>query len=187
MTFTDRSPGVPNVLIVEDDESTADTYEFWLEPQYDVQVATSGVEGLTHYDKGTDIVLSCRGLSDLSGTTVMQTMERIKIQDQRALLTPTEPDQSIVELPCHEYLIKPVSKSELQSTINELQTQLELDQKFQECFRIQTKIAALKEQDTPEDDSTLADLNQQLNHVQTEINTLIDELDGTKEVFKLID
>lgn len=184
--MTDPNRGTPNVLIVEDDKGLADTYEIWLEPEYNVQTAYSGADGLTWYDPAVDIVLLDRRMPDLSGAAVIQNMDQRSIDDQKAVLTSVEPGRELVDLPCDEYLTKPVTKSQLRDTIRELQIRSELDDGLQRHFTLASKIAALENSDADDVDGALTDLKREAERVRARIEDRIAELDDLEKACKVI-
>jgi DNA-binding response OmpR family regulator len=182
-----HSDDTPTVLVVEDDRDLADTYELWLESEYDVRTTYSGSEGLTWYDPSVDIVLLDRQMPDLAGRTVLETMDRRDLVNQKAMLTSTPPGGELVELPCDDYVTKPVTKRELRDTVRELQLRSELDDDLQRHFRLTSKIAALESADGPDTDAALDDLHREADRLRARIDDRLSDLDGFASAFKTIE
>jgi len=174
------------VLIVEDDQSLADTYELWLESEYDVRLAHDGADGLARYDPGVDIVLLDRKLPDRSGQRVIQQMDQRDVDDQKAMLTSTEPGAELTDIPCDEYLTKPVSKSELLDTVLELQLRLQLDDALKRHFALTSKLAALKNSDTEVADSAIDRLRREVERSRARVESQLDAFDDFESAYQTL-
>lgn len=187
MSQTHRSGDEPTVLVVEDDRDLADTYSTWLEPECEVRTTYSGSDGLTWYDSSVDIVLLDRRIPDLSGMTVIQNMEKRDVDDQKAMLTGLEPGSELAELPCDEYLTKPVTKSELREAVRDLDARLELDDELQRHFRLISKIAALETSGASETADTIDGLRRKADQVRSRIENRVSDLDEPEKAYQLLD
>lgn len=177
----------PTVLVVEDDQELAETYSNWLEPKYDIRTTYSGSSGLTWYDQSVDIVLLDRCIPDLSGTTVIQTMEQRDNNDQKAMLTALEPKSELAELPCDEYLTKPVTKSQLREVVRDLNIRLELDDELQRHFRLMSKIAVLETSGASENADRIDVLRREADEIRSRIQNQISDLDEPEKAYHLLD
>lgn len=182
-----RTDDLPTVLVVEDDRDLADTYSIWLESEYEVRTAYSGSGGLTWYDPEVDIVLLDRQMPDLSGATVIRTMEQREVDDQKALLTSTEPGRELVDLPCDDYLTKPVTKSQLRDAIRELQLRSQLDDQLQRHFTLTSKIATLEHSDAPGTEAAIDDLRREAERIRARIEDRLSEFDGFDPAFRALE
>lgn len=187
MTETESSSEEQTVLVIEDDRDLADTYTAWLEPEYEVRTAYSGIDGLTWYDPAVDVVLLDRRLSTLSGTDVIKRMAQRDIDDQRALLTSVGPGEELVDLPCGQYLTKPVTKTELRDVLRELKIRSELDDELQQHFTLASKIAALENSDATGAELALEDLRREAKRVRARIEDRLSELDDLGYAYKVIE
>lgn len=187
MVESDRPDETPTVLVIEDDKAMADTYEIWLDSEYDVRTTYSGADGLARYDPSIDIVLLDRRLPDISGTAVVRSMAQRDVDDQKALLTSVDPGQELTELPCDEYLSKPITKSGLRDAIRELQIRSELDEELQRHFTLTSKIAALQNSEAGDADEALVALKQRVMRTRARIEDRLSELDDTGEAYKILD
>lgn len=187
MSQTRRSGDEPTVLVVEDDRELADTYSVWLEPEYEVRTAYSGSDGLTWYDSSVDIVLLDRQIPDLSGMTVIQNMEKRDVNDQKAMLTGLEPGSDLAELPCDEYLRKPVTKSQLRDAVDELRVRSDLDDELQRHFTLTSKIAALKNNDATDTADTVDALRREAEQTRARIEDQMSDLDEVRKAYKILE
>ena len=177
----------PTVLVVEDDRDLAATYSRWLEPTYDVRTSNSGSGALTWYDSEVSVVILDRRMPDIPGSTVIQKMNEREIEDQKAMLTSTEPGCDLVDIPCDEYLTKPLTKSELRETVNELQLRSQLDDELQRYFRLTSKIVAIETSSTAGTEAALEDLRSEVSRLRGQIQERIDELNGFDPAFRTIE
>lgn len=186
MSWSDPPKDTPTVLVVEDDRDLADTYSLWLEPEYDVRTAYSGSDGLIWYDESVDVVLLDRRIPDFSGTTVLRNMAERDVDDQKALLTGVEPGSELVDLPCDDYVMKPVTKSELRDTVRELQMRSQLDDELQQHFTLTSKIVALENSDASGTDVAAEDLRREVEKVRARIEDRFSDLEGFESAFRTL-
>ncbi len=146
------------VLVVDDDEALADTYALWLREHVDVHVAYSGSDALDVLAaEPVDVVLLDRRMPSMSGDAVLAEM-RSRGHDQRvSMVTAVEPTLDVVEMAFDDYLVKPVGRDPLESTVESLLALAEHEPAFREHFSLQSKLAVLqagpeyRAQDDPED------------------------------------
>jgi len=150
------------VLVVDDDEDLADTYAFWLDEVVDVDVAYSGTTALDVLEaEPVDVVLLDRRMPSLSGDAVLAELRDRGHDPRVSMVTAVEPSLDVVELPFDDYLIKPVGREALLSTVAELLALAEYDDAFRAYFALEAKLATLEagpEYRDEEDPSDLAAL-----------------------------
>ena len=96
------SAGAPRVLIVDDEERVADTYDLRLRDDYDTRVAYDGETALELVDEDTDVVLLDRRMPELSGDEVLEEIRNRGLDVRVVLLTAVDPDFEIVEMECDD-------------------------------------------------------------------------------------
>ena len=101
------------VLAVDDEPDLAELYRVYLDPAYDVRIATGGEEALDAMDETVDVVLLDRRMPDMSGHEVLDAIRGEGYDARVAMLTAVEPDVDIVEMPFDDYKTKPVTKEDL--------------------------------------------------------------------------
>jgi len=138
----------PAVLIVEDEPDLADLYAAWLEDECTVRTAYNGSQALDAIDRHVDVVLLDRRMPGLSGDTVLDTIRERDLDCRVAMVTAVEPDFDIVEMGFDDYLVKPVSKSDLTDTLDQLLLRSAYDEQLQEFFALASKKAVLDKQKT---------------------------------------
>ncbi|SDZ76193.1 HalX domain-containing protein [Haloplanus vescus] len=173
----------PTILVVEDDRDLADTYRLWLEPEYEVRTAYTGADGLAWYDQSVDVVLLDRRIPDLSGIEVLRTMSKRDIDDQKAMLTAVEPGRELADLPCDEYVTKPVSEATVRETVQELQIRSQLDDDLQRHFALTSKIVALEQSDADGSNEALTELRRDATQIRARIDDRFSDLDDFDSAF----
>lgn len=137
----------PKVLIVDDDNDLADTYAVWLSDVCDIETAYGGVQARKRIDHDLDIVLLDRRMPGVPGDNVLEEIRDEGIDCQVAMLTAVEPDTDIIDLPFDEYLVKPVTQSELREAVDNLMLRAGFDAEAQEYFAMESKSEALGTRD----------------------------------------
>jgi predicted DNA binding protein/DNA-binding response OmpR family regulator len=137
----------PTILIVDDDADLADTYSVWLSGDFDVETAYGGVQAREQLHDGLDLVLLDRRMPGVPGDRVLTDIRDRGIDCQVAMLTAVEPDTDIVDRPFDEYLVKPVTQSELRDTVDELLLRQGFDADTQDYFALVSKAETLESRD----------------------------------------
>lgn len=141
-------PSEPHVLIVEDEPDLATLYSAWLEDEVTVETAYDGSDALDAIDETVDVVLLDRRMPGLPGDTVLETIRERGLDCRVAMVTAVEPDFDIIGLGFDDYLVKPVSKAELTSLIDQLLLRSSYDDQLQQFFALASKKALLDGQKT---------------------------------------
>lgn len=114
------------VLIVEDDEELADLLRIWAEDCYGrdarIRVAHSVAEGKATLESQSalDIVLLDRRLPDGSGRDLLDPLTG-EFDAITVMITAVAPDSDILGLPIDEYLVKPIDRETLVTTLSLLE------------------------------------------------------------------
>ncbi len=136
----------PTVLIAEDEPDLADLYTAWLDEDCRVRTAYNGSQALDAIDETVDIVLLDRRMPGLSGDTVLDTIRERELGCRVAMVTAVEPDFDIIEMGFDDYLVKPASKEELLTLVDQLLLRSEYDCMLQEFYALASKKAILDKQ-----------------------------------------
>lgn len=137
----------PTILIVDDDKDLADTYGVWLSDDFDVETAYGGVQARKQLHEGLDIVLLDRRMPGIPGDQVLADIREQDIDCQVTMLTAVEPDTDIIDLPFDEYLVKPVTQSQLRETVDDLLLRQGFGEDAQTYFAMESKADALGTRD----------------------------------------
>jgi DNA-binding response OmpR family regulator len=171
----------PLVLVVEDEPDLADLYATWLDDEYDVRVAYGGREALDALDDAVDVVLLDRRMPDLSGDEVLVALRERDIDCRVAMVTAVEPDFDIIEMGFDDYLVKPVSRDALVSTVSNLLLRTEYDEGVQELFSLASKKAVLESEKGPtslQENEEYRELDDRLDGLRDDLDKKLDELDA---------
>ena len=140
--MSDSDP--PVVLIVEDEPDVAETYNLWLQDEYEVRMAENGSEALDQLDPSVDVVLLDRMMPGLSGDEVLERIRDSNSDCRVAMVTAVEPDFDILEMGFDSYLTKPIRSEELHDTVSNLLERSTYDDLLQQYYSLVEKQATLE-------------------------------------------
>ncbi|MDS0298689.1 helix-turn-helix domain-containing protein [Halogeometricum sp. S1BR25-6] len=164
----DGRSATPVVLVVDDDEDLADTCEYWLRDDYDVRVAYGGEAALDQVDETVDVVLLDRRMPNVSGDDVLEALRDRGLDCHVAMMTAVEPDTDIVDMPFDDYLVKPVTKTDVREAVDELVVRSDFDEEVREFFALESTESALETRDVDDlrDPEVLSELREQVEAVR---------------------
>ena len=136
----------PVVLVVDDDHDVADLYATYLGDHYEIRLAYNGREAVEALSDELDIVLLDRRMPDLSGDEVLEEIRSRELDCRVGMVTAVDPDFNIVDMPFDDYVVKPITASDLRSLVESLIARKEYNVKIQEYFSVARKRAALMEE-----------------------------------------
>ncbi|MDB9280261.1 response regulator [Halorubrum ezzemoulense] len=163
------------VLAVDDEPDLAELYRVYLDPSYDVRIATGGEEALDAMDDAVDVVLLDRRMPDMSGHEVLDAIRDEGYDARVAMLTAVEPDVDILEMPFDDYKTKPVTKEDLVTLVEVLLHRAAFDERSQEFFALASKKAALEAAGTTNSDE-YEELLDRMESVRVEVDDTLDHL-----------
>jgi len=162
--------------VVDDDEALTDVYAAWLDDEYHVETATTGSLALDTLDSDVDVVLLDRRMPGLSGEDVLERIRQAEYDCRIAMVTGVRPSTDVVELGFDEYLLKPVDRKDLQSTVETLLDRSEYDDKLQELYSLMSKRALLEseaEDGAVELDDSYEALVDRIEELRAQINETV--------------
>jgi DNA-binding response OmpR family regulator len=130
---------LPRVLIVDDEERVANTYELRLNGDYDTEIALSGESALQTVDEETDVVLLDRRMPGMTGDEVLEEIRKRGLDCRIVMLTAVDPDFEIAEMDIDDYVVKPVDREELISVVERALTISEYNEQMQELSSLKLK------------------------------------------------
>lgn len=169
------STGTPLVLVVEDEPDLAELYATWLSESYRVQTAEGGREALEKLHDEVRVVLLDRRMPDLSGDEVLDAINDRDLSVRVAMVSAVEPDFDVLDMGFDDYLVKPVSKEELTTTVANLLARDAYGEGVQELFALSSKKALLE----AEKDPTALEGTEEYQRLLEDIDELRTELDET--------
>ncbi|WP_135828696.1 HalX domain-containing protein [Halorussus halobius] len=144
------SPDQSTVLVVDDERDVADLYAMWLQDDYRVRSAYEGEQALDVLDESVDVVLLDRRMPGQSGDEVLEEIRERDIDCRVVMVTAVKPDFDILEMGFDDYLVKPVSREDLQGTVEQMLTRVDYSGQLQEYFSLVSKKAVLEAEKDPE-------------------------------------
>ncbi|WP_311173647.1 response regulator transcription factor [Halobellus ordinarius] len=172
----DRS--TPRIVVVEDETDLAELYAIYLSDEYDVETATDGESALEIIEEDTDVVLLDRRMPQMTGDEVLGEIRSRGIDCRVAMITAVEPDVDIVKMPFDDYLVKPVTREDLQSLVEVLLRRSDYDSRTQEFFQLASKKAALESAPdvTVEEEAEYQELKDRMEKIRAELDEQLAEL-----------
>ncbi|MFB6232621.1 MAG: response regulator [Haloarculaceae archaeon] len=178
----------PRVLVVDDEQRVAETYRLRLEDDYDVEVATSGKEALEVVDHEHDVVLLDRRMPGVTGDEVLAELNSRDIDAQIVMVTAVEPDPSVVELQCTDYVVKPVENPELSEVVERALALREYSDRRQELGTKKLKRNVLEVELSEyelEESEQYHELNAEIERLEREVDSLEADL-GLENVDRFV-
>lgn len=167
------------VLVVDDDQDIVDTYAAWLADGYEVRTATDGEEAMAVADAEMDVVLLDRRMGEVSGDEVLEHIEDQDLDCRVAMVTGVEPDVDVIGMGFDAYLVKPVSRNELVSTIEHLLDRREYREDAMRLFSLLSQKSAL-ESEHPigelRDQEAYMDLLDEIEELRERTGEFLDEM-----------
>jgi len=163
----------PTVLVVEDEPDLAELYTAWLETDYPVRTALDGQEELSELDPDVDVVLLDRRMPGLSGDEVLERIREHPVECRVAMVTAVEPDVDVIGMGFDDYLVKPVTKDDLDETVTQLMRRNEYGSKLDEYLSL------VRKKSTVESGKTRAELegSEEFSRLERRIDDLGDDVD----------
>ena len=164
----------PVVAVVDDEPELADLFTAWLEARYEVRTAYDAETALEAIDEDVDVALVDRLMPGTSGDEVVAALSDRGWTGAVAMVTAVEPDFDIVDMGFDDYLVKPVYRDALESTIERLLDRSTYDEQVQELFALAAKRATL---DARKSEAELADSSEyrRLSRAIEELRIRVDE------------
>jgi DNA-binding response OmpR family regulator len=172
--------GQPVVLVVEDDRELLELNARRLQGEYEVLTAADGEAALETMTDAVDVVVLDRRMPGLSGDELLAAIRREGYDCHVTMLTGVDPDYDIIDMGFDDYLIKPVTRDELLSTIDALLARSAYDDAIQEYFSLAAKRASLEvtKSETELQQSTEFDqLTDRVEAVRTEADDIVTDLE----------
>lgn len=136
--------GDHTVLVVDDEQVITDTYREILVDEYTVEVANSGEQALGILGPEIDVVLLDRRMPGMSGDELLEEIRCLESDHRVVMITAVEPDTNIIGMDFDEYLVKPVSETQLHDVVDRMLTRDRLDREIQAMVATATRLATLE-------------------------------------------
>ena len=132
------------VLMVDDEPDVAEAYAAHASDSYDVRTAYSGEAALAELDDSVDVVLLDRRMPDMVGDEVLEAIRDRGHDCRVAMVTAVDADFDIIDMAFDDYVVKPVSRTELLATIDRLLRCADYERDLREFYRVSRKCATLE-------------------------------------------
>ena len=134
----------PEVLVVDDEARLADLFAAWLGADRAVETAYDGEEALAKMTDSVEVVLLDRRMPGLSGDEVLEEIREQGYDSRVVMVTAVDPDFDIIEMGFDDYLVKPVSKDELEEIVEDVRQRSDYEADIQEYYALASKKALLE-------------------------------------------
>lgn len=167
----------PRLLAVDDEPQIVELYEMAFGDAYDVVTAASGRAALDAVERegDFDVALLDRRMPGVSGDEVLERLAEVAPDCRVAMVTAVQPDFDVLEMPFDEYLVKPVTRTDVRETVERLLRLKTYRERCREEYALASKVAALR---THKASSSLEG-NQEYQALLERLDALRAELDRT--------
>lgn len=175
----------PRLLVVDDEPELVDLYAISLRGDYEVETAYGGQEALDLIEDGEtfDVALIDRRMPDVSGDEVLDRLVEAVPDCRVAMVTAVEPDLDVLDMPFDEYIVKPISKSDIHEAVSRLLRLEFYREKRQEGYALASKAAALRAHKDP----AVLEGSEEYRELVDRLEAVRNELDDTVAEFETAD
>ncbi len=169
----------PVILIVEDEEQTAELYANRLRDDFEVIITHGGNSAVDKLTADIDVVLLDRRMPGMTGADLIDEIRERQLDCRIAIVSAVEPDENILEHGFDDYLTKPISQNDLHSTIERLLKQAQYEEKISEYFSLARRKAILESSDLSNEkiDNEYMDLLIDIEELRDELTKTVNEFD----------
>ena len=170
------------VLIVDDEQSLADLYAYWIDEFAEARTAYDGNEALEELDEGVDVILLDRRMPGLSGDAVVDAVSEEDWDVRIVMVTAVDPGFEIVDMEIDDYLVKPVDQPELMEAVERMITRSSYDDQLQRKFQLVEKKVTLEAAKTPhelDESEEYQELVSQLDAIERELDSAVEDFDDS--------
>jgi DNA-binding response OmpR family regulator len=185
------SSSQPVVLIVDDEETVADTYALRLQNRYQTRTAYGGEQALEAIDDDVDGVLLDRRMPDIHGDDVLAEIRERGYDCKVIMATAVDPELNILEMDFDDYLCKPIFQETLVETLEKhLEDASGGDEELDEFFRIVSKLSVLEDEKTRaelEESEEYERLKQRAEELGSNLRDAVEDFDDLLDTYRDID
>ncbi|MHC3438861.1 HalX domain-containing protein [Natrialbaceae archaeon A-gly3] len=169
----------PEVLVVDDEARLADLFAAWLGTDRSVETAYDGEEALEKMTDSVEVVLLDRRMPGLSGDEVLEKLRERGYDCRVVMVTAVDPDFDIIEMGFDDYLVKPVSKDELEEIVEDVQQRSEYEADIQEYYALASKKALLESEKSErklEENEEYQELTDRVDELRSRVDETVSEM-----------
>jgi len=167
------------ILVVDDTDGCRELYSLWLENEkHSVETATDGNQALELLSEDFDLVVLDRDMPGPRGLTVAEEIANRKFDCHVVMASSQPADFDIVEKPIDDYLEKPVTRTDLLSTVEKYRAQESYQEALEEFFTLTSKLAAIESKLTREQlakSTEYEKLQQEVRRKRAKVDEAMDE------------
>ena len=166
----------PDILVVDDETRLADLYAEWLQQDgWSVETAYDGDAALESLTASIEIVLLDRRMPERTGEDVLEAIRDGGYDARVVMATAVDPDFDIIEMGFDDYLVKPISQTELLTAVDHVTQRATYESDMQTYYTLVSKKALLEsKKSAPE----LHD-NEEYQTLCTRVEELEEQTDAT--------
>ncbi|MFB6185811.1 MAG: response regulator, partial [Halobacteriaceae archaeon] len=124
--------------------STADIYATWLENNYHVMTVTDGEAVLETIDETIDVAILSRDMSNMSCDDTLAAIREQDSDCQVVIVSENEPSVDAAELDFDDFLVKPILKDKLLTTVECMIQRTEYSEQLRKVSRLISQLSVLK-------------------------------------------
>lgn len=173
------------VLVLEDEAELLDAYVKGLAVEYDVHAAESAsgaIDQVERLDGDLDIALLDRRLPERSGDDVLKHIQSSAIDCRTAMVTAVDPSLDIIDMGFDDYVVKPVTPSDLRDVVERLLALEEYDEIYRELSEKRVKRSVLAAELSPAElarSDGFRQLQSEIEDPEAELESIESEIDDT--------
>lgn len=135
-----------SILIADDEPSLLDLYTTFLQDDFDLITTADGEEALEKVNDEIDMIILDRQMPKMGGDETAKELRKQGYTAPILIITGEQPDTDIINLPCDDYITKPVGKSELIAKVIVHKKREKVDTVTREFFELASKKVALEKE-----------------------------------------
>lgn len=133
-----------SILVVDDDEACRELHRQWLSEMGAVETAVDGEAALARADETVDLVVLDREMPRPDGVEVAERLRERGFSGYVVMVTGVQPDFDLVDIPVDDYLVKPITETDLTATIDRLRVRAGYHDQLRELCSLAAKKARLE-------------------------------------------
>lgn len=176
-----------SVVVVDDEEDVADLYATWLGDTHDVVTAYDGEDALEAIDEDVDVLFLDRQMPGTTGDEVLDRIDDGDVDCRVVMVTAVDPDFDIVSMPFDDYLTKPVTRTDLETSVSEMLRRERYDDQLQEYFSMASKKATLetrKNRAELERSQDYVEISKRVEELATKASETATDVDDPEALFR---
>jgi DNA-binding response OmpR family regulator len=173
---------VPTVAVVVADD-VGEQYVAWLADDHPVERVESASEALALLEREPPVVLLQRDLPDIHGDRLLGMVRERGLDSRVVMLTGVTPGTDFVRLGFDDFLVRPLDRDTLRSTVDEMLLRADYDQQLREFYDLAARKAEL-EVDSSTDELAV---DEEYRRVTSEVRSTRADVDDVLAAFDDLD